>query len=197
MWRKWLTSRSPRCPQPTVPCRDVGTRHRSTRCRPSHFRACLYRCRQRVRRTLRDLPGYKGLTLLPHQQLLRDKFAEKLRLAAGYHLTLAIRVSARLTGRLFWCFGPDAFPAFSVEELLAVNRPGPEHQGLRRILGSNRERAQEVIRHYARGGSVPQPKMARTERHHLSALRLAAIDRQAAFTAAVIKAGADRQAQWW
>ena len=39
--------------------------------------------------------------------------------------------------------------------------------------------------------------MARTEGHHLSAFRLAAIDRQATLTTAVIKAGADRQAEWW
>jgi hypothetical protein len=39
--------------------------------------------------------------------------------------------------------------------------------------------------------------MASTERHYLLAFRLAAIDRQAAFATVTVKAGADRQAQWW
>jgi hypothetical protein len=39
--------------------------------------------------------------------------------------------------------------------------------------------------------------MASTERHHLPAFCLAAIDRQATFSAVIIKAGTDREAQWW
>ena len=49
----------------------------------------------------------------------------------------------------------------------------------------------------AGGGLVPQSEMAGTERQHLPAIRLAAIDWQATFAAVIIKASADCQAQWW
>jgi hypothetical protein len=115
--------------------------------------------------------------------------------ASCRNATLATRGSARLTGHLVM------LRARFLPGLLGrmVSRCEPSPTRLRGVAAKprSREQAQKVARHHAHGGSVPQPKMARTERHHLPALRLAAINRQSTFTTAVIKAGADRQAQWW
>ena len=110
---------------------------------------------------------------------------------------LVTRGSARLTDASFnrWARCPLGASG------RRVSTPEPSRPQVRGGREESKEsmgsKAKEVARHHSRGRSVPHPEMARTERHHLSGLRLAAIDRQATFTTAVIKTGADRQAQWW